>query len=780
MSKKVYSGIILFQAVILIIGYIFLCSHTYSPKSIINDMEPYGIEQRDDGTWYFDGSSGITYRKMFLCNSDKLLGMGSYTISVEYEAERNHSMEIYSGGDFLFSDGEIALGNGKNVKKTSFRATQDIDDFEVRFYYSGKGYLKINDVSLVRNNGVERENLLLIAIMIAVADLYFILFKRRSQFVTIYPVIAGMVTGIAISVSGCINEGASFLDTLSRECDGIGIDKMIVCIAVIYFYKKQWHLLYKIKSYAINGTSALFSVFMIIGISLSSNGSLIFLTKNFQQFIVSGLTFIGYYYLFRVLITFLFNGVSTNNSIRIFRVESLHMYLSGLAEAHSFLLASIVIAAGWLPYMIVFFPASVQCDGLVQVNAARGYTYRATHHPWILSEFMGLLMRIGQIISDNAGVFLIGMTFTTISVLCYGFACSRIKKYANALIYWISILFFAVIPAFPIFSYMVIKDGVHAALVVFFMTLYIDCCVKEGQNKSLSLKDYAKLGISAMLVCVTRKNGVYLVVPQLIFLVVWIKNKNRWIWVFLLSIGIWFGQVFSDSIIPEYFKIDKGSTGEMLSIPFQQTARYLLYAPEDITEEEREAIGEVLAVDYLADIYYPEISDTVKATYTMEDEKLLEYFKAWYSMLKKHPGIYIEATLEGGYGYFYPFRYSNESGIYFIGIEQEIATGDMYLHYLMPEKIRDIMKAYAELWINIPILSQIMNPGSYTWMLLLLAAYMIYRKRTKGVLVYIAPAMNILVCIASPVNGLIRYTLPLMACIPLMLGWCYFYCHDSA
>lgn len=329
MNKKAYYSIILFQAVILIICYTFLCSHTYIPKSIINDMDAYGIEQQDDGSWCCDGSSGIAYRKMFLCNSDKLLGSGSYTISVEYEAERNHSMEIYSGGDFLFSDGEIALGNGENIQKISFRATQDIDDFEVRFYYSGKGYLKINNVSMVRNNGLERENLLLIAIMIAVADLYFIFLKRNSKFMAFCPVIAGVVTGIAISVSGYINEGASFLDTLSRECDGIGIDKMIVCIAVIYLYKKQWHLLYELKSYAIKGTAALFSVFMIIGISLSSNGSLIFITKNFQQFAISGLIFTGYYYLFRVLITFLFNCVSANNRIRVLRIECLAAYLGG-------------------------------------------------------------------------------------------------------------------------------------------------------------------------------------------------------------------------------------------------------------------------------------------------------------------------------------------------------------------------------------------------------------------------------------------------------------------
>lgn len=438
-----------------------------------------------------------------------------------------------------------------------------------------------------------------------------------------------------------------------------------------------------------------------------------------------------------------------------------------------------MIAVGWLPYLITFFPASVQWDGLTQVNAARGYTYRTTHHPWILSEFMGVLMRIGQIINDNAGVFLIGITFTAISVLCYGFACSRIRKYTNDFIYWLSILFFALVPAFPIFSYMLIKDGINAALVVYFMTLYIDCCVKARQNETLSFMDYAKLGVAAMLVCATRKNGVYLVAPQCMVLAVWTARKSSRIWILFLSIGVVFGQLFSDLIVPEYLKMVNGSTREMLSIPFQQTARYLLYAPDDVTQEERAAIGEVLAVDYLADIYKPEISDPVKATYTMKDEKLPEYFKAWFTMLIKHPELYIEATLEGGYGYFYPFRYSKESGTYFIGIEQENSTGDMYMHYLMPESVRGIMEAYADSWLKIPILSQIMNPGSYTWLLILLAAYMMYRKKTKGIFMYVAPFMNILVCIASPVNGLIRYMLPVMACMPLMFGWCSYYCCDK-
>ncbi len=72
-----------------------------------------------------------------------------------------------------------------------------------------------------------------------------------------------------------------------------------------------------------------------------------------------------------------------------------------------------------------------------------------------------------------------------------------------------------------------------------------------------------------------------------------------------------------------------------------------------------------------------------------------------------------------------------------------------------------------------------MNPGTYTWFLLIMTVYLIYRKRTKGIVLYIASFMNILICIASPVNGLVRYTLPLMACTPLLIGWNYNYCNQN-
>lgn len=555
---------------------------------------------------------------------------------------------------------------------------------------------------------------------------------------------------------------------MSKECNGIGIDKMIVCMTLIYFYKRQWHLIYENKSCVIKGLAVLFSVFMIIGISFSSNGSLIFVYGSFAQFLISLLVFTGYYFLFRVFITFLFRNIHGNNCIENSAIKK--------SEKHTFFLSAAAIMAGWLPYMIIFFPGSVPWDGRRQISEGAGYAALTNHHPWLVSKFMGLLMKAGQVINDNTGVFIIATVFIVVEALCYAFVCCRIKRYTNNRMFWISIAYFAILPVFPAFACVALKDGLNAALAAWFMALYIDCCIK-ADKQPLSVIDFAGLGVSALLVCITRKNGVYLVLPQCLCLAAWVAKRRQIAGVILLSFGILMGQVITDIWLPDYLGVVKGSEREMLSIPFQQTARYLLYFPEDVTEEERTAIDAVLPFDQIADLYYPEKSDAVKNKYrdTAGRKELKEYFKAWFSMLKKHPVTYAEAVLEGSYGYYYPFRNCTASERYFLYI-QPAGGGNMHWHYLFSKEVRDKMESYADLWVKIPVLSQIMNPGTYTWLLLALAAYMIYRKNVKSILMYTASFMNVLICIASPVNGLMRYTLPLMACMPLLIGWSYHYC----
>lgn len=784
-NRKIRIRICLLCQAGLILLFFLPCLQSYSPQSVMDDMVSRDLERQCDGVWYIDEESGVSEGKIFLFGPYSTLEPGGYTVAVEYETDWNQSMDIYSkhNSAFLFADESVSLGKSKTIVTTKIRAAREINDFEIRLYYAGKGFVKIDNITIVRNNEQQKENVILCILVILIIDLcfYFGVVRKSIKFMKMYPVLCGIASGIALSVDGKAEEGASFIGILANECNGIGMDKMMLTLVIIHVYQRRWYLVREIKSRAVRSVAVFFSVFMLIGISFSCNGNLSFITGSFSRFIISIIVFQGYYYIFRMAAAFLFTLKRCNN-------EKENICYSGkfisIMEKHTYSLAVLTIVAGWLPYLIIFFPGSVSWDGLQQINEGMGYSRTMTnHHPWLVTTFMALLMKTGQTVSDNTGVFVIVLVFVVMEVLCYGFVCCRVRKYTNDdRAFMVSVLFFAIVPAFGAFANVIIKDGINAALFAWFMALYADCYIKADRKQLLQVKDLILLGVSALLVCVTRKNGIYLVLPQCVLLVIRVSDIKQMVGVIFLSVSVLAGQYITDVRLPDYLGVIKGSEREMLSIPFQQTARYLLYFPEDVTQEEKNAIEAVLPADKIAQVYYPEKSDAVKNKFKSGAgfKELKEYFRAWFSMMKKHPLVYAESVLEGSYGYFFPFRNCEASERYFLYIKGEpVTTGDMYIHYLFSREIRGMMESWADLWVKLPVLAQIMNPGAYTWLLILLTAYMIYRKKPKGILLYVAPFLNVLVCIASPVNGLVRYTLPLMACMPLLTGWCCFCCRQT-
>lgn len=61
--------------------------------------------------------------------------------------------------------------------------------------------------------------------------------------------------------------------------------------------------------------------------------------------------------------------------------------------------------------------------------------------------------------------------------------------------------------------------------------------------------------------------------------------------------------------------------------------------------------------------------------------------------------------------------------------------------------------------------------GTYTWIVLFLTALAIYQKKHYLIIGCIPTFMNLLCCIASPVNGYFRYAVPHMLTMPILIGW---------
>ena len=92
-----------------------------------------------------------------------------------------------------------------------------------------------------------------------------------------------------------------------------------------------------------------------------------------------------------------------------------------------------------------------------------------------------------------------------------------------------------------------------------------------------------------------------------------------------------------------------GGKREMLSIPFQMTARYVKEHPDDITEEESEVIDKMLYMETLAERYDPVSADPVKgfAFYEIHNTPdYLDYIRVWFRQGCRHPGSYVNAFFE--------------------------------------------------------------------------------------------------------------------------------------
>ena len=114
-----------------------------------------------------------------------------------------------------------------------------------------------------------------------------------------------------------------------------------------------------------------------------------------------------------------------------------------------------------------------------------------------------------------------------------------------------------------------------------------------------------------------------------------------------------------NNIILPHFRITPGSVREILSVPFQQTARHYKYYNDEISESDIEIIDKILDVSDLDTRYQEEISDPVKNKfnkYTTNDD-LKDYFKVWFKYFLKRPCTYISATINNTYGYF-PILYT--------------------------------------------------------------------------------------------------------------------------
>lgn len=556
----------------------------------------------------------------------------------------------------------------------------------------------------------------------------------------------------------------------------LGLIGSVLLLYFIYKFIKNSTIIHQKKS--IKVLSLILAFFMIFGNSFMLVSSTLLVFKNIGYFIISLLMYIGYYNLFLIIISYIFRFIDKNNYDEVGNKKN--NKIISLFKKHPFLFSVVFIIICWLPYIISFYPIILSPDPSYQIKQFFGIRTKyadysiliddnvviTNHHPVTHTVLLGGCLKLGELMgNDNLGLFFYSIIQITFLVTTLAFSIYYMQKMNLKTKYLFGVLLlYALVPMFPLYAMSGVKDVIFGTLIFLYLIFLHNYIKVKGDYKWWQ---YILIILLLILICLFRNNGIHTLILSLPFLLFVVRKKWKEILSVMICVFGFYG-VFDKIVLP-YFKITPGSIRETLSVPFQQTARLVKYHSDDLTSEEIEVIDKILGYDDLAERYNPELSDPVKNEYNKyaTNEDLKEYFKVWFSGLIKHPGTYIEATMNNTYGYFYPEK--TNWYVYYKYDDRIVEDGFSY-SYNSLGTLRNVLSNYAVCFPYIPVIGLISNIGFNVWIILILLTYAIYKKLYKNIVILSPVLALILVCILGPANTYFRYALPFIFAMPFIFA----------
>lgn len=366
--------------------------------------------------------------------------------------------------------------------------------------------------------------------------------------------------------------------------------------------------------------------------------------------------------------------------------------------------------------------------------------------------------------------------------IAYSLAQMKVNKY----IVYLSVLFFAAMPYNIQLSHTVWKDIPFSICCVWLMLLVWKQSMAERHDFDakyiLSVLAVVTAGIGT---CIYRTNGYYAYIFFLPLSVIlfWKKRKDMILAViaaFVLVLVIQ-GPV-TDHIVNSHnkkflelnqvedaSKIKTDNSNMMNSygasgiriVTIQQIAAVAMNR-DDITDEDRILIDEILDIDKLRDKYNPGISDnTLRASKRSSTGR---YLQIWLKLGMKYPSTYVSAWKDMTYGYWYPDM--EERWIYV----EENADNDYGIEEIefLPHFVYKIRDGVDKLYKVIPGYGLLWSIGFIVWITAFAIALTVVKRGVKRAICF-APLVGVWLSllIATPVYGEFRYLYPFFLALPM-------------
>lgn len=440
-------------------------------------------------------------------------------------------------------------------------------------------------------------------------------------------------------------------------------------------------------------------------------------------------------------------------------------------------------------YLIPFFPCLFDFDAALGLRTFLDVDSAiCDHHPVFIQFVHSLFFRLGDALCCRTlGFALLAVIFifASTSIVIYGLKLMVKAGSSQKCVSRLS-CFITYFPLFPYLSLLVTKDGFFIqALFLYVLTL-----LELFQTKGESLKSKRFIAIhslSILLVCLTRHQGIYIVLIEIIYLLIYYAgNRLRILSVTIPATVI---ALLVTKVLYPYCDVEPGGKQELYGTFFHQTAYYLTLYPEDVTPEETAAINAILDKDKLIDRYESYTTDYDKNDYkynprlvnkgtrlrtfhhidhSAEAEDLRNYMRAWASMGLRHPKCYVLATASIFMGYLYN-KGKPLIDIYTTGVDHPAASTPAY-HFWRNTALSYYYDEHSNELANMPVVNLVFAIPYYIWLSLALFTVLLYRKDYGGLSVFFPILLSIVILVICPVaSG--RYALPIVYVLPFLLAY---------
>lgn len=575
------------------------------------------------------------------------------------------------------------------------------------------------------------------------------------------------------------------IEKISLDLKDKGFVTTILVISFFAVYYVVWVQKPRNAVRYTKGLSFVLAVLYTFGVAFAYGNSLSVLYTSSIRLLKTVILILGIWMIYLTAINVLYDLLHGDRDIKNSRGKMFAFYAK-----HPLATGWVIIMGNWLLHLLLRYPGTMSYDNWRQMSYYFGYctytTAQPIFHTWLFSSFIDIALKIG---SANLGLFAFVIFQSLIMSFVLSYSLVLMKKWnAPRWLRLLSMAIYCITPYYAGYASFPIKDFLYTAFFLLFL-LYLMEWIRNTEE--FWMGRFRKVGwicaVSLFILC--RKNGIYIYIPVICLMGILELRKFHskdirkqmtgklavnllCLCLPLLVVGV------TEKIITVSYHVEKDTLKEMLSLPFQQTARYVRDHGDEVTEEEKAIIAEVLDYDKIPKVYMELTADPVKTTYHADSsEELISYFEVWFKQFFKHPLCYFEATWNQNYYLFAPnvdnIVYNKDCNI---GEEIMVDIGLLdQINFEVPgwmHGICTVMVSYYSFFTRLPILGMFNNVAFYIILLFTVAIFMLADKCRKEWVIMIPLLLSFLIIIAAPqIQNQPRYAFPIIYAMPTVVAF---------